>query len=86
VGVQPIQNKQTNSDGHTCNTRFNHDLHHLVANLTVSQKGGWYSGIKLYNQLPPMLKQLSHDIPKFKVALKKFLIANSFYTVEEYYC
>jgi hypothetical protein len=75
-----------NSDIHTSNTRFNHDLHLPVVNLTIFQKGGWYSGIRLYNHLPPMLKQLSHDIPKFKVALKKFLIANSFYTVEEYYC
>jgi hypothetical protein len=57
-----------------------------VVNLTLFQKGGWYSGIKLYNHLSPELKQLSYDIPKFKVVLKKFLIINSFYTVEEYYC
>jgi hypothetical protein len=59
-----------NSDAHTRNTRFNHDLHVPITNLAISQKGGWYSGIKLYNHLPPTLKQLSHDIPKFKVALK----------------
>ncbi|PNF19496.1 hypothetical protein B7P43_G02324, partial [Cryptotermes secundus] len=76
----------TNSDVHTRNTRFNHDLHLPVVNLTIFQKGGWYSGIKLYNHLPPELKQLSYDIPGFKVALKKFLITSSFYTVEEYYC
>jgi hypothetical protein len=75
----------SNSDVHTCNTRFNHNLHLPVANLTIFQKGGWYSGIKLYNHLPPMLKQLSHDTPKFKFALKKFLITNSFHAVEEYY-
>jgi hypothetical protein len=74
-----------NSDVHTCNTRLNHDLYLPGANLTIFQKGGCYSHIRLYNRLPPMLKQLSYDIPKFKVALKKFLIANSFYTAEEYY-
>jgi hypothetical protein len=65
---------KTNSDVHTCNTRFNHDLHLPVANLSIFQKGGWYSGIKLYNRLPPMLKQLFHDIPKLKVALKSSLL------------
>ncbi|PNF25488.1 hypothetical protein B7P43_G05930 [Cryptotermes secundus] len=76
----------TNSDVHARNTRFNHDLHLPVVNLMIFQKGGWYSGIKLHNHLSPELKQLSYDIPGFKVALKKFLITNSFYTVEEYYC
>jgi hypothetical protein len=75
---------KSNSDVHTSNTRFNHYSHLLIANLTIFQKGGRYSGIKLYNHLPPVLKQLSHDIPKFKFALKNFLITNSLYTVEEY--
>jgi hypothetical protein len=68
-----------NSDVHTCNTRFNHDLHLPAANLTIFQKGGWYFGIKFYNHLPLKLKELSDDIPKFKMAL--FLLTNSFYTV-----
>jgi hypothetical protein len=58
----------TNSDVHTCNTRFNLDL-----NMMIFQKCGWYSSIKLYNYLPPSLKRLSHDIPKLKAALKSFL-------------
>jgi hypothetical protein len=61
-----------NSDVHTYNTRFNHNLHLPAANLTIFQKGGWYSGIKFYNHLPLKLKKLSDDIPKFKVALKSF--------------
>jgi hypothetical protein len=83
-----VKNKdffKTNSDVHSFNTRSNHDLHFPVAKLTVFQKGVWYSGIKIYNHLPPALKKLSHDIPKFKVALKRFLLTNSFYTLEEYY-
>jgi hypothetical protein len=74
------------SDVHAFNTRFNHDLHFPVVNLTIFQKGVWFSGIKLYNHLPSTLKQLSYSIPKFKVALKRFLTTKSFYTVEEYYC
>jgi hypothetical protein len=72
-----VKNKdffKTNSDVHSFNTRTNHDLHVPVAKLTVFQKGVWYSGIKIYNHLPPALKQLSHDIPKFKTALKRFLL------------
>jgi hypothetical protein len=83
-----VKNKvlfKTNSDIHSFNTRFNRDLHMPVANLVVFQKGVRYSGIKFYNHLPITLKQLSHDIPKFKVALKRFLFANSFYTLGEYY-
>jgi hypothetical protein len=78
-----------NSDVHTCNTRFNQNLHlppvNLTLILTVFQKGEGYSGIKLYNHLPLNLKQLSYD-PKFKEAFKKILATNSFCTVEEYCC
>ena len=58
----------------------NHDLHIPIVNLTLFQHG-----IKIYNQLPLPLKELSNDIPKFKAALHKFLLENSFYTLEEYY-
>jgi len=48
--------------------------------MAVFQKEIWYSGIKVYNQLPPTLKQQSHDVLKLKMALKIFLLANCFYT------
>jgi hypothetical protein len=68
-----VKNKdsfKTNLDIHSFNTISNHDLHIPVANLAVFQKGVGYSGIKVYNHLPPSLKQLSHVILKFKMALK----------------
>jgi len=83
-----VKNKdcfKTNSDIHSFNTRFNHDLHIPIANLAVFKKRVWYSGTKVYSHLPPTLKQLSHDVFKFKTALKRFLLANSFYTLDEYY-
>ena len=85
-----VKNKdsfKTNSDIHSFNTRFHHDLHIPVANLAVFQKGVWYeySGTKVYNHLPLTLKELSHNVFKFKTALKRFLLANSFYTLDEYY-
>jgi len=83
-----VKNKdffKTNSDIHSFNTRFNHDLHIPIANLAAFQNGVWYSGIKVYNHLPLPLKHLSHDGFTFKAALKRFLLANSIYTLEEYY-
>jgi len=38
---------KTNSDIHSFNTRFNHNLHISIANLAVFQKGVWYSGTKV---------------------------------------
>jgi hypothetical protein len=37
---------KTNSDIHSFNTRFNHDLYIPIANLAVFKKGVWYSGTK----------------------------------------
>jgi hypothetical protein len=83
-----VKNKdlfKTNLDVHSFNTRSNHDLHIPTANLTVFQKVVWHSGIKIYNHLPSALKQLSYDIFKLEAALKRLLLTNSFYTLEEYY-
>jgi hypothetical protein len=38
---------------HSINSRHEHDLHMLNANLTSYQKGAYYVGIKLFNTLPP---------------------------------
>jgi hypothetical protein len=76
---------KTISEVHSFNSRFQYYLHIPTANLTVYQKGVWYSGARIYNHLPPALKQLSDDTLKFKAALKRFLLTNSFYTMEEYY-
>jgi hypothetical protein len=83
-----VKNKdffKPNSDIQHFNTRSNDDLHIPIANLTAFQKVLWYSAIKTYNHLPPTLKQLSYDISKLKMALKRFLLTNTFYTLEEYY-
>jgi hypothetical protein len=83
-----VKNKELfkmNSDVHNFNTRSNYDLHLPAANLTIFQNGVWYSGIKVYNRLPTNIKQSSNNKPKFKMALKRFVFKNSFYTLEEYY-
>jgi hypothetical protein len=74
-----------NSHVHTINTRHSNNLYVPVANLTLYQKGVYYSGIKIFNHLPTTIKNLSDDKNKFQIALRKFLVNNSFYSQEEYF-
>jgi hypothetical protein len=83
-----VKNKDlytTNQEIHNINTRSNINLHPPVCNLTVFQKGAYFSGIKLFKHLPLKLKSLSNDIKLFKPALKRFHNLHSFYSVEEYF-
>jgi len=56
-----------------------------MANLTKFQKGVYYSAIKIFNNLPHEIKDLANDILPFQNALKRFLLANSFYNSTEYF-
>ena len=55
------------------------------ANLTIYQKGAYYSGIKFFNNLSSEIKNVAGNQKKFKIALKKFWYTYSFYTLEEYF-
>jgi hypothetical protein len=63
-----------NSDIHDINTRFNQNLHLPFANLTLVQKGVFFLGSKICNQLPSRIKMLYKD-----------LIEHAFYSIDEYY-
>jgi hypothetical protein len=75
----------TNQEIHSINTRSNLNFHIPVANATKFKKGGYYSGIKLFNHLPLHVKSLSNDINLLRTSLKRFLYNNSFYAIEEYF-
>jgi len=45
----------------------------------------YYSAIKIFNNLPHEIKDLANDILPFQNALKRFLLANSFYNSKEYF-
>jgi len=68
----------TNQEIHNITTRSNINLHPLVCNLTVFQKGAYYSGIKLFNHLPLKIKSLTNEIKLFKPALIRFLTYTHF--------
>ena len=76
---------QTNSSLHNINTRNKHHLHRPVANLSCFQKGASYSGIRIFNSLPQGIINLKNEKTQFKVALKEFLNAHSFYSMDEFF-
>ena len=42
-------------------------------------------GVKIFNSLHAYIKKESNDIKKFESLLKKFLLKNSFYSLDEFY-
>jgi hypothetical protein len=75
----------TNSEVHTINTQHRSDLHPPLINLTKYQKGVYYSGIKIFNHLPQNNKNLSWNVKKNKLPVKRFLLMGSFYSLDEYF-
>jgi len=51
----------------------------------IYQKGPYYMGINVYNNLPAQIKMLSHNIKQFKIALMNFLRIHSLCTLSEYF-
>ena len=69
---QEIHNINTfviNANVHNFPTRSHNDLHLPIANLSVFQKGVYFSGVKIFNNLPTDLKETFYDVYKFKKAL-----------------
>ena len=63
----------TNNKNHNLDTTQRNNLHLPHADLTIYQKGAYYSGIKIFNNLPLEIKYVAGNQKKFKIALKKFL-------------
>jgi hypothetical protein len=83
-----IKNKgllSINNEIHSICTRQHQNFHQPSANLTNYQTVVYYMGLKVFNILPAYIK-LESEIPKrFESLLKKFLYANSFYSLQEFY-
>jgi hypothetical protein len=74
----------TNSEIYHINTRKQANLHLPLVNMTKYQKGVYYQGIKVFNELPSHIKMEFDNPIKFKRILQKFLYENSFYSLNEY--
>jgi hypothetical protein len=75
----------TNYQIHSVHTRLKTNLHPPMADLMKLQKGVYYSGIKIFNNLPHNIKELANETKLFQNVLKRFLLSNSFYNSEEYF-
>jgi hypothetical protein len=75
----------TTSQTHRLNIRRTFDLYRPQTNLTIHQRGPYYFGIKLFNHIPLNIKELTHNIKQFRVALSAFLHSKTFYTLDEYF-
>jgi hypothetical protein len=75
--VENLDIFQRNTNVHNVNTRCKYDLRMPNMNLIKYQKGVYYTGIKLFNNLPPTIKSLNHNIKVFKPASKDYLLTLS---------
>jgi hypothetical protein len=82
--VENLDKFQRYTDVHNVNTRRKYDLHMPNTKLTKYQNGVYYIGIKLFNNLPPTIKSLNHDIKVFKPALKDYLLTHSFHYIDDF--
>jgi hypothetical protein len=76
---------QRNFEVYQINTRNKSSLHQPPSKLTVYQRGTYCTGIRVFNSLPPQIREVSHKRHQFKHILKEFLYTNSFYTLDEYF-
>jgi hypothetical protein len=82
--VENLDKFQGNTDVHILNTRRKYDLYIPNTNLTQYQKGAYYTGIKLFNNLPCTIKSLNYDIKVFKPTLRDYLLTHSFYSIDDF--
>jgi len=57
----------TNNENHNLETRQRNNLYRPQANLTIYQKGAYYLGIKIFNNLPLEIKNVAGNQKKLKL-------------------
>lgn len=79
---QNISNFNLQNEYHDYNTRHGQNLQYHIHRLELYKSNPYYMGAKLYNKLPPSIKNLS--ISKFASQVKKLLLSNAFYSINEF--
>jgi hypothetical protein len=67
------QNVQTSPSVRSIDTKNKHHLYRPIANLSCFQKSAFYSGIRIFNNLPYSVTNLQNEKAQFKVALRRDL-------------
>jgi hypothetical protein len=75
----------TNQETRGVNTRHNTDFHFPTVRLAAFKDEAYFMGMKIFNHLPTNIKILLNKIELFKPVLKKYLLQQSFYSLEEYF-
>jgi len=75
----------SNSEIHDIDTHFNCNIYLPSTNLTLVQKGDFYSGSRIYSHLPTHIKDISKDFKQSKSTLKALLLEHTCYSLEEFY-
>jgi hypothetical protein len=70
---------------HDINTRSRLQLHKPIANLTLYQKGMYYTSIKIFNELPEHIAELVENKEHFISTLKKYLVDKSYCSLEKFF-
>jgi hypothetical protein len=60
-------------------------VNHYMLLSKLKFYGVYDYGIRVFNQLPPNVKSLSNEVRLLKLAIKRFLLSNSFYSLDEYF-
>ena len=74
-----------NAELYTIKTRNSYNLHPPLSHLTKCQKGVHYADIRLFSHLPTSIKSIVNETKEFKKVLKRFLLDNSFYSMDEFF-
>ena len=74
-----------NTELYTIKTRNSYNLHPPLSQLTKYQKGVHYTGIRVFSHLPTSIKSIANETKMFKKTLKRFLLDNSLYFIDEYF-
>ena len=74
-----------NVELYTTKTRNSNNLHPPLSHLTKYQKGVHYARIRVFNHLPTSIKSTMNETKVFKKTLKRFLLDNSFYSMDEFF-
>jgi len=72
-----VQNKtffSTKNENHNLDTRQRNNLYLPQANLTIYQKAAYYSGIKIFNNLPLEIKNVAGNQEKVQNCFEKISI------------
>jgi hypothetical protein len=81
--VNNQENFQANPSARNINTRNKHRLRRPIANLSCFQESAFYSGIRIFNSLPYSVTNHKNEKAQFKVALRRYLNAHCFYSVDD---